>query len=416
MAASALGILFSIPGQTMGVSVFTDHLIDALGLSRVRISTAYMVGTFTSSLLMTRAGRLYDRLGARTSGAGSVVFLALFLLYFTRVDIFAGAVSSLFGAEAASWLSGFILVTLGFLGIRFFGQGVLTLVSRTMMMRWFEERRGRVSAWSGIAVSGGFAIAPRLLQGLINNRDWRGAWAFLALGLLAAALPVVLLLFRDTPERCGLRMEQGLRHLSIHKDSLDRQGEDAALREARRDPRYWAYTLLLAWWAMYYTAFTFHVVDIFASRGVGADRAVAIFLPVTVITVIFNFLGSWASDAMKLTPLYFAAAAGYALAGFGITDPTAGWSLWVMIAGMGLAGGVWNVLNTVTWPRLFGREHLGEIAGSVMSFVVAGSALGPFLFSLLKSESGSYLGAGILGLAGPAGLLVLGFFAFTRKR
>ena len=37
---STLGFLFSIPGQTMGMAVFTDELIDALDLSRTQLSMA----------------------------------------------------------------------------------------------------------------------------------------------------------------------------------------------------------------------------------------------------------------------------------------------------------------------------------------------------------------------------------------
>ena len=414
---ASLGIFFSIPGQTMGVSVFTDHLIEALGLTRVRISTAYMLGTFTSSLLMTRAGRLYDRIGARRAAGGAIVFLALFLFFFTRVDLFARGLASLFGGGGqASWISGFILTILGFLGIRFFGQGMLTLVSRTMMMRWFEARRGRVAAWSGIFVSASFAMAPRLYQGLINGQGWRGAWAFLGAGLLLIALPLVLVFFRDTPERCGLEIEQGLRPLGIQKRRFDRIGADASLKEARTDIRYWAYALLLAWWSLYNTAFTFHIIDIFASRGVDAARAVSIFLPITVVTVGTNFLGSWASDAIDLPPLYFMNVLGFMVAGVGILFPGAVWSPWFIIVGLGVAGGLFNVLNNVALPRLFGREHLGEIAGSVMTFLVAGSALGPWLFSVLKTSDGSYFPTGILGLAGPAVLLGLGLVAFSRSR
>ncbi|MCK5735472.1 MAG: MFS transporter, partial [Spirochaetaceae bacterium] len=143
VVVGTLGLIFSIPGQTMGVSVFTDHLIKVLGLSRLRISTAYMVGTLISALLMTRAGRLYDRLGARTTAAGAVVFLALCLLFFSRIDNIAFLLSQLFGGSTVSaGVSGFAVIVIGFFGVRFFGQGVLTLVSRTMVMRWFEERRG----------------------------------------------------------------------------------------------------------------------------------------------------------------------------------------------------------------------------------------------------------------------------------
>ncbi|MFP4052300.1 MAG: hypothetical protein ACLFV7_00365 [Phycisphaerae bacterium] len=39
-AVGTVGLLMSLPGQTMGVSVFTDHLLAALKLSREELSRA----------------------------------------------------------------------------------------------------------------------------------------------------------------------------------------------------------------------------------------------------------------------------------------------------------------------------------------------------------------------------------------
>ena len=50
VAAGTLAVVFSIPGQTMGFSVFTDVLIKELGLTRVQLSTAYCIGTVISGL------------------------------------------------------------------------------------------------------------------------------------------------------------------------------------------------------------------------------------------------------------------------------------------------------------------------------------------------------------------------------
>ena len=52
-----LGILMSIPGQTIGVSTFTDSLIEMLSINRDQISLAYMIGTVLSSFLLTKAGK-----------------------------------------------------------------------------------------------------------------------------------------------------------------------------------------------------------------------------------------------------------------------------------------------------------------------------------------------------------------------
>ena len=56
VAASAFGMIFSVPGQTIGVSVFTDYLIEALGLSRDQLSLAYMIGTLSSASILSFSG------------------------------------------------------------------------------------------------------------------------------------------------------------------------------------------------------------------------------------------------------------------------------------------------------------------------------------------------------------------------
>ena len=55
----------------MGMAVFTDAFIDALGLSRTELSMAYLMGTIGSSLFLTAAGRWYDRFGGRIMIAGA---------------------------------------------------------------------------------------------------------------------------------------------------------------------------------------------------------------------------------------------------------------------------------------------------------------------------------------------------------
>ncbi len=51
---STVGFLISVPGQTMGMAVFTDPFMAAFGLSRTELSTAYFFGTLGSSLFLTR--------------------------------------------------------------------------------------------------------------------------------------------------------------------------------------------------------------------------------------------------------------------------------------------------------------------------------------------------------------------------
>jgi cyanate permease len=66
----------------------------------------------------------------------------------------------------------------------------------------------------------------------------------------------------------------------------------------------------------------------------------------------------------------------------------AGWAL--MALGYGMTGGLMGALLNLTWPRFFGREHLGAISGLAMSILVWASAIGPWLFSLSYNITGNY--------------------------
>ncbi|HJO79519.1 MAG TPA: hypothetical protein QGI67_02880, partial [Acidimicrobiales bacterium] len=57
--ASLVGVLTG-PGQSIGVSVFRQHLSDGLHISDSAIATAYLVGTLLSSTFQPRIGRWVD--------------------------------------------------------------------------------------------------------------------------------------------------------------------------------------------------------------------------------------------------------------------------------------------------------------------------------------------------------------------
>lgn len=393
----SLGILASVPGQTMGVSVFTDHLMDALGISRVGISSAYMAGTLASSLLIPFAGILFDRWGARITGALATSLLSLFLLLLAfSVSISQGA-ASLLNVPVAVAAS--VTVMVGFFGIRFFGQGMLTLVSRGMVAKWFGPRRGLVVGLMGLATAFGFSYAPQPLQQLIQRYGWQGALLAIASMLGIVFLPLVVLLYRADPSFCNLEVEQGMPTVKRKKRI---QAEDAKVEktagEARKEPVYWVILAVMGYWSLFNTAFTFHIVSIFGEIGMDSDQAVRIFLPISVFSVVARFAGSYLSDRIAIKHIYRAFGMTLIVASLslaGISSPVARMAA---IASYGIGSGLFGMLNIVTWPKLYGRKHLGAISGFAMSTMVAGSAVGPWLFSLSHQSTGSYRSAGLLGV------------------
>jgi MFS family permease len=389
LVAGTIGILMSIPGQTMGVSVFTDNLIEDLGISRNNLSLAYLFGTLVSGLLITRAGKLYDKYGARVMAFISGVMLGLMLVYLTRIDRLVDAM------QHWNWLSPalvtFILLAVGFWGIRFFGQGLLTMVSRNMVMKWFNKRRGLANAVLGIFTALGFSVAPKVLNQIIETLEWRGAWILLAILVGTIFALFVLLIYRDNPEDCGCKADGNMSVRAGRKRPPSLPDRDFSLKEARRTIAFWSFTLALSLSALYISGLTFHIVSVFETAGMTKAKGIGIFIPTSIIAVVVQFSCSYASDYIRLKYLLIIFMAGMLATAFGLTllgDKD--WAYGVILGGNGIIWGLWSVLIGVTWPRFYGLKNLGAISGYSLSWTVIGSALGPYLFSLSADLTGSY--------------------------
>ncbi len=402
LGASVVGTLSSTPGQTMGMGVFTDYLIEALGLSRLQLANAYAAGTITSAFLLPMAGVMLDRFGCRVGIVFSALGLGLSILAMAYVD------------HAANWLApgntavAFAVIALSFLASRFFGQGCVTMVSRVLVGKWFDRLRGRASAVSSVFVSFGFMYAPLLLNQITLDYGWRTTcWMLFGFsGIFMAALGA--LLYRDNPEACGLLPDGGVAAPSTRPPSRHAQAptREFERREALRTTAFWAVSLALAFHGLMFTAFTFHVTSIGAEIGLDRNNAYAIFILMPWFSVAANVFGGWISDYIKLKWLLVAMMVleAIATAALPYANTLTGWVLFN--AGYGIGGGIFAIMLTLPFPRFFGTRHLGAISGLNMSIMVFASALGPILFSLVNVATGTYQMA-IFGMAVPPLLIAL---------
>jgi MFS family permease len=402
VATSTLGVIASIPGQTMGVGVFTDDLIAALGLSRVQLSTAYMIGTIGSSLLIPFAGRVQDRVGLRAMIVLSSLGLGMSMVMLSRSD-------ELVSLGGESFIVSFGVILVCFLLMRFFGQGCLTLASRVAIGKWFNHRRGLAAGISGVFVSFGFNASPLLLNHLVQSLGWRGAALTLAVAVGGGMSLIGLLFHRDNPEACGLVMdgihdEQWQRRMASRVPETRREFTPG---EAVRTLPFWAFNLGLASQTLIVTAVVFHVVSIGEETGLDRTQAYSVFLPMSVFGVASNFLGGWLSDRVRLKWLLGAMLFTQAMGTFGLSGFGHLWGRALLIAGYGVGGGLFATLATVSWPRFFGRKHLGAISGANMSIMVFASAIGPVLFSAGQARSGGYHTVILASLLMPAALLLV---------
>ncbi len=408
MVFGAAGFIMSIPGQTYGVAPFTEPLIDALGLTRVELSTAYMLGTMLSACVLVQAGKLYDRYGARVIAPAACLVMGGTLAVMSRCDHIAAGFSS--GADSEATRRGsFALILVCFFLLRFSAQGVLTMVSLNMVMKWFDRHRGLVSGIMGIFTGPVFSATPILLNNLVMQVGWRQAWIWLALLCGLGFAIVSLVFYRDSPEECGLTPDG---HPAPGKAtaSTGPVRRQFTAPEARRTYAFWAFTGGLSLAGCFLTGLGFHIESVFESAGKDGQLGYEIFLPAALITLVLRPFVGWVCDHIPLKYLLMTLALSLCTSGIGLAALRADQAHWILIAGNGVCGAVFGTIISVTWPNFFGRAHLGAISGTCMSVMVFTSAIGPWAFGSLQRTSDGYSRVGIIAAA-----LALALFAMAFK-
>ncbi len=356
------------PGQTIGVSAFTDDLIDGLDVSRPAISTAYLIGTLTGAVALPAIGRWVDRVGIRHSM--TVVGTA-----FAAVVALTGAVQNV------------VMLGLAFIGLRMLGQGSLTLIGATGVSLWFERRRGMALAVSATFSVGLLAMAPLLFRLIIDAVGWRWAWAIIGAGVATIVLPMARFGLVDRPEDIG-QLPDGL-VVDDDTDAPTRQ-RSMTVSEALRTPVFWTLGALSALMALTVTGLTFHNTDLLAEQGLTKEQAAAVFIPQMLGSVSTGFLFGALTDRV---PARILMPVGGALLAAGVflstmASPGFGTIRFGLVTGLGV--GAINALGGTLLPKWFGTAHIGSIKGVALSMGVGASALGPLLFSLGDDLTDSY--------------------------
>ncbi|MFP6886160.1 MAG: MFS transporter [Opitutales bacterium] len=384
--AATLGSIFSIPGQTMGFSVFTDVLIAELGLTRVELSLAYCLGTVASGLSLPWLGRVLDRWGERKMAVISTLATGLVLLFLAGSVPLSRYLATLLPAGIAA----FLVIGVGFLLIRAAAQGVLSMTCRNAIGKWFDHQRGLALAVSGVLVSFSYSIAPRGLDWLITRYDYDGAWVVMGIVTIAVMGPLAWLLFRDAPEDDGLLMD-GNQRASKRHDNPDMQiHRDFTRNEAIHDYSFWAFNLAFAFFGLYATAFTFHIVSLGAELGFERSHILSLFIPIAFISVTTNLTFGVINTRLRLKTLLLVMNLGCLSAALGMLFLNHPGGVPAYVIGTGIAGGGFVSLSGIVFPRFYGRKHLGAIGGVNMSSMVIGSGLGPLLFGWCHHAHDSY--------------------------
>lgn len=403
--AAVVGALLAMyatsPGQTYVVSGFNESLragVDAggLGLTATQLSGSYLVGTLLSASCLTHAGKVADRIGPRR-------MIALAGLGLAGAGAFFSSVSTV------------VMLTAAFFGLRFFGQGVMSLASSHALALRFDRRLGSVEGLRGAVVSLAIATAPLIAVTAIQTYGWRAAaWRLTAGAGLLAVIAAYGIMDRDPAPDAEVPADERTDEKADESAGPAHAGASFSLPEARRTRSFWTLVGCTAFTAGLITAIHFHLQPLLAARGMDEAAAAKTFVPFALAGLVSTLTGGVLVDRLAAGPLLAAAMVmlGCGAAALGLTDGHL-----AAHVGMGLVGvghGLATAVGGPTLARFFGRAHHGAIRGASGTAAVAGSAAGPYVLSAVADGPAGSFGPAVLALAALA--LPIAWIAFRLRR
>ena len=356
VAVANLGIFSSGPGQSHTFSVFVGPIGKDLDLSSTSIASAYGLATLIAAFMLPYMGKLIDKYGARKT--------------LIIVSIILGFSCVFFGAA-----SNFLMLTVGFGFLRFFGQGSLMLGCANLVSQWFDKKRGFAMSLMALGFGISMAIHPPLSQFLIDEYGWKFAWVFLGVSTWIIMVPTLYILAWNTPESVDLLPDGDKRAESINDKNEPIEGLD--LTQALKEKSFYILSAMWFGMAMLVTTLHFYQVTILTSQGISTDFAANLFTVSAIAMVLFMPVVGKLFDNI---PTNFVLTIGLiinCISLLSITYANNEYYAFFYAIFFGINNAISMTMFGYIWPRYFGRKHLGSIQGTGQMIGVIGASLGP---------------------------------------
>jgi MFS family permease len=383
VVAAAAAQAATIPGRVYGLGPITEPLLNHFNISRTTYGQINLWATLVTAVLAIGFGTLIDRGGIRRTYL--VIMLAL-----------AGA-TALLTVVSGLWPL-FLVITLG----RVLGQGILALVSTSMVGKSFPRRVAVVMAVYSILVAAMFSAGIEFIRRAVgtNVGDWHWTWqqAWLVLAAVMAFGLTPLGYFAVSEPRVIRRT-----------DATPPSGAapELTLGQAMRTPVFILFGLSCLVTGTANAGIALFNESVFKDRGLSRDVFFDSLQIAIVGAAVFKLVGGWLCDRWSmgrmsaLTMLLFA---GTSLALPFLETPN---QAYIWSIAKSLAMSVHTVIYYAIWSYAFGRRDLAQIQGAAHVLTITASGLGPLLFGFCRDKLGSYdpcmyataIGALLIGLA-----------------
>lgn len=345
-------------GQSFFLSLFTPSLLKSLSLSNTEYGLLYSTATLCSGILIPYQGQ-------RLKHEAPLRFI----------------LTSALGFALACYSFAFIIniyqLWLTVLGLRFFGQGMFSHISATLMATRFTQNRGKALSIANLGYPSSEAVLPILAVTLMSKVGLSNLWIINGSILLFFSLLAPLLLNQKYES-----LEQG-------------PGVHIKLREfeGTKNITFWYFASASLLPAFIFTAlFLYHGVLVEA-RSLPLQTVAESF----IFFAFARFLSSLFSGPLvdkigsrKLFPLYLLPMT-LGLVILMMSSTKLGFTLYLTLGGI-TQGASSTIMNSV-WAEIYGAKYISKIRSYVSSMSVIGTAAGPLFFGLLLDTTWGVEGA-----------------------
>jgi len=379
-------------GGRQGFGLFFDSWRGEFGVSVAVLSSIAAAGWLINGLAQPIVGALTDRFGGRIVMSMSMLFLGL------------GTLAMALAVNV--WMLAFFYVFV----TSFAMAGGMVVPATTVIARWFRRRRGAaMGVFSSGGSIGGMLLVP-FMAFLMVMTDWRFVWVVISIIMLLVALPLLMLVVRNSPREVGAWPDG-----DDGPSDVDEGGANSGLelpgplaverwRAAYRSAPMWQLTFSYVACGVTTASISVHLVPFAIESGISASTAALAFGLLSFINLLGVLGTSYISDHIlrknALGVIY--AIRGLAFIMLVVLPPEMG--LWVFAL---LAGGSWLATvpqTSALVAEIYGIKKAGTLNGMLNMVHQLGGAAAVLIAGLTFEATGSYspafLGAvGVLAIA-----------------
>jgi MFS family permease len=356
------------PMIVAGFSLLVTAISHDMGWSRTTFSLMPPIMAWTSAAMAPLYGRFMDRFGMRRV---MIPAIAAFGLAFMGVGLLTHATWHFF---LAFFLVGAAAGALGPVGYN------------KLLAQWFTTTRGLAISLCAAAGSGmGYAVAPQIVNSLINTHGWRGAYVGISLLILCVSFPTALLFMRERiqpdPDKVLSPREQTSRAAAL---------EGLTFREGVKTPTFWLLVAILFLPGNAYYGILIHFVPIVTDRGFSREIAATALSSVALGAIGGQLAASMLLDrvpsARVALPFLACGLMGALLIQSAHTAPA------FIVAGIliGVGQGSENSVVAYMTSRLLGLKSFGVFFGLIFGAVTFAAGSAPLLMGYVFDATGSY--------------------------